>query len=165
MAALAMALGALILGVPHSQESTTPSLAPKANEVPAQQQQQQVQAAQQAVAKLAATQKGAGRGRGAPKLAPKVPAKQPPKQTAKQKKAAAAAAASGQQQAMVQDKQAALFQSNHQKLQSQMTQLQHQCRHAANYLLAQQRANQQQYKQNREQIVFPLPPSLHVGNC
>ena len=36
-----LALSALILGVPHFQESTTPSLAPKANEVPAQQQQQQ----------------------------------------------------------------------------------------------------------------------------
>ena len=41
MVFLALALSALILGVPHFQESTTPSLAPKANEVPAQQQQQQ----------------------------------------------------------------------------------------------------------------------------
>jgi hypothetical protein len=43
MVALALALGALILGVPHFQESTTPSLVPKANEAPAQQQQQQAQ--------------------------------------------------------------------------------------------------------------------------
>jgi hypothetical protein len=41
VAALALALSALILGAPRFQESTTPSLAPKANEVPAQQQQQQ----------------------------------------------------------------------------------------------------------------------------
>ena len=50
MAALAVALGALILGVPHFQESATPSLAPKTNERPAQQQQhseQQQQAEQQ----------------------------------------------------------------------------------------------------------------------
>ena len=52
MVALAMALGALILGVPHLQESATrtPSLAPlvarllaQTNERPAQQQQQQQQ--------------------------------------------------------------------------------------------------------------------------
>jgi len=35
----ALALGALILGVPHLQESGTPSLAPKTSETPAQQQQ------------------------------------------------------------------------------------------------------------------------------
>ena len=38
--AMAMALGALILGVPHFQESASPSLAPKTSETPAQQQQQ-----------------------------------------------------------------------------------------------------------------------------
>ena len=38
--AMAMALGALILGVPHFQESSSPSLAPKTSETPAQQQQQ-----------------------------------------------------------------------------------------------------------------------------
>ena len=37
--AMAMALGALILGVPHFQESASPSLAPKTSETPAQQQQ------------------------------------------------------------------------------------------------------------------------------
>ena len=35
----AMALGALVLGVPHFEESTTPSLAPKTGEAPAQQPQ------------------------------------------------------------------------------------------------------------------------------
>ena len=35
----AMALGALVLGVPHFEGSTTPSLAPKTSEAPAQQPQ------------------------------------------------------------------------------------------------------------------------------
>ena len=48
MAALAVALGALILGVPHFQESATLSLAPKTNERPAQQQQHSEQQQQQA---------------------------------------------------------------------------------------------------------------------
>ena len=47
MVALAMALGALLLGVPHFQESATPSLAPKTSETPALQQQQQPQQQQQ----------------------------------------------------------------------------------------------------------------------
>ena len=41
MVALAMALGALLLGAPHFQESPTPALAPKTSETPALQQQQQ----------------------------------------------------------------------------------------------------------------------------
>ena len=41
MVALAMALGALLLGAPHFQESATPALAPKTSETPALQQQQQ----------------------------------------------------------------------------------------------------------------------------
>ena len=39
----AMVLGALVLGVPHFEGSTTPSLAPKTSEASAQQQQQQQQ--------------------------------------------------------------------------------------------------------------------------